>query len=130
MLLEFESTKAKESFVDLCTNNATLLAKINPKAHIRPCTFTMIFCFIPCDRQFDPSNTNHLRNLEHENDLPPGTVISAAWCKHPEKRSPNQSTATLKVQCTSPDSANRLITSHICVEDHLVNVHKDIWLPI
>ena len=36
----------------------------------------------------------------------------------------------LKVLCASPDATNLLITGCICINDQLVNVHKDIQLSI
>ena len=130
ILLEFESAASKDSFVNLCDKNPSLLQEIGPKARIRPRTFSTIFRFVPCRGQFDPSNGTHLRNIERENDLEEGSIVSAAWCKRPEKRSPNQSTATLKVACRNPETANKLLTGRIRVEDHLVNVRKDLRIPI
>ena len=129
MLLEFESAASKESFVNLCDKNTFLLSKIGPKVHIRPCTFPIIFCFVPCKGQFDPSNSAHLCNIDRENDLADGSIASASWCKCPEKRSPNQTTVTLKVACVNLETANQLLTGRICIEDHLVSVHKDLHIP-
>ena len=58
------------------------------------------------------------------------SIAAASWCKHPDRRSPGQTTATLKVTCANPDVANRLLTGHIRVNDHLVNVRKDLCIPI
>ena len=55
------------------------------------------------------------------------SIVAASWYKHPDRRSPNQSTATLKVACTNP---NQLLTSCIQVDDHLVNVRKNIYILI
>ena len=90
----------------------------------------MIFRFVPCNGTFDPSDNAHLRNIERDNDLPTNSILTASWCKRPDKRSPNQSTATLKVACSSPDLANRFLTGQIRVDDHLVDVRKDIRIPI
>jgi hypothetical protein len=130
LLLEFESAASKDKFVRLCDKNTFLLAEISPKARIRPRTFSVIFRFVPCQGQFDPSNSAHLRNIERENDLADGSIASASWCKRPDKRSTNQSTATLKVACSSPEAANLLLTGRIRVEDHLVSVQKDLRIPI
>ena len=110
--------------------NTFLLSEIGPKAHICPHTFNVIFRFVPCQGQFDPSNSAHLRNIERENDLVDSSIASASWSKHPEKRSPNQSTATLKVACLNPEAANQLLTGCIRVEDNLVNVRKDLCIPL
>ena len=85
---------------------------------------------MPCSGLFYPSLEAHLQEVEAEKDLPPNSIVSATWCKRPEKRSPNQKTATLKVFCTNPKAANMFITERIHVDNHLVNVHKNIKLPI
>jgi hypothetical protein len=54
--LEFDTDASKDSFVNLCTKNPFLLSEISPRAQIRPCTFLVIFWFIPCQGQFDPSS--------------------------------------------------------------------------
>ena len=51
-------------------------------------------------------------------------------CSSDLRRAPNQATATLKVACSTPDSANRLLTGRIQVDDHLVDVHKDIRILV
>ena len=129
MLLEFESSDAKDNFAVICANNPSLLSVINPKARIRPCTYAIICRFVPCLGQFDPSIDDHLRNIERENDLSVGSITAASWCKRPDKRAPNQSTATLKVACSNPETANRLLTGRIRIEDHLVSVRKDLRIP-
>ena len=86
--------------------------------------------FVPCSGQFDPDNEVHLREVEVENNIPPKSIASAVWCKCPEKRSPNQKTATPKVLCTNPETANLFITGRIRIDDHLVTIHKDIKLPV
>ena len=129
ILLEFESDLSKDQFIKMCTSYPKLLVETNSKAHICPHTYTTIFCFVPCSGQFDPGNAEHLQKLECDNDLPSESISSASRCKHLEKRSSNQKTATLKVICVNSTSANLLITGCIWVADQLVNVHKDIHQP-
>ena len=128
--LEFDSAESKSLFKKICASNLALLAEFSPKAHICPRTYAIILRFVPCDGLFNPSLESHLREVKIEINLPPNSIVSASWCKRPEKRSPNQKTATLKVLCASPEAANRFITGRIRVNDHLVTVHKDIKLPI
>lgn len=130
MLLEFKSVKSKINFKKICASKPELLAKFNHKAHIRLHTYTVIMRFVPCSGQFDPSNAAHLREAEAKNDIPPDSIVSAVWCKRPDKRSPNQKTVMLKVLCASPEAANLLLTGQIRIDDHLVTIHKDIKLPI
>ena len=75
LLVEFESAASKDSFVKMCDRNTVLLQEINPKARIRPRTFSIIFRFVPCQGQFDPSSGAHLRNIERENDLAEGSIV-------------------------------------------------------
>ena len=84
MLLEFESSKAKTRFVDICDKNASLLREVSPRARIRPQSYAVIFRFVPCKGPFDPNSEEHIRNIEKENDLNPNSIISASWCKRPE----------------------------------------------
>ncbi|KAI9452458.1 hypothetical protein F5148DRAFT_966344, partial [Russula earlei] len=95
-----------------------------------PCTFSVIFHFIPSQGQFDPCISEHLHNIEQDNDLPTGSIASASWCKCLEKRSPGQFMATLKVTCSSLEAANHLLTGCIHVEDHLTNACKYLRIPI
>ena len=129
-LIEFDSADSKSSFVDMIDKNNFLLRKLNPKVRIRPRTYAVIFRFIPCNGPIDPSSDEHLRNIEIENDLPGNSIIAASWCKHPDRRSPNQTTATLKVACSSPDMANQMLTGRIRIDDHLVDVRKDLHIPL
>jgi len=57
-------------------------------------------------------------------------ITSASWCKKPEKYSPGQSSANLKVQCANTETANHLLNERIRVEDHLVSIHKDLRQPV
>ena len=130
LLLEFDSAESKDKFTEMIANNSFLLSKLSPKARICPRTYPVIFRFIPCNGTFDPSLNDNLRSVERENDLPTNAIIAASWCKRPDRRSPNQTTAILKVACANPDVANRLLTGRIRVDDHLVTVRKDLRIPI
>ena len=114
----------------MINKNDFLLKELSPKACIRPRAYTVIFRFVPCRGSFDPSLVEHLRNIEKENDLQSNSISTASWCKHPDERSPGQTTATLKVACANPDVANHLLTGCIRVDNHLVVVKKDIPIPI
>ena len=110
--------------------NDFLLKELSPKACIRPRAYNVIFRFIPCGGSFDLSLEEHLCNIEKGNDLQANSISTASWCKHPNKRLPGQTTATLKVACANPDVANHLLTGHIRVDGHLVIVKKDICIPL
>ena len=130
MLLEFDLAESKIQFADMIDKNPALLVEISLKAHIRPQTYAVIFCFVPCSGPFYPSLDEHLCNIKSKNDLPANPIVAASWCKCPNRRVPSQTMATLTVACTNPDVVNCLLTGQIRVDDHLVNVHKDIRIPI
>lgn len=107
-----------------------LLTEIRPKVHIYLHSYSVIFCFVPHNMPFNPYNDEHLCSIEKENELPAHSIITASWCNHPDKRWPNQTSTTLKVACNNLDTAKWLLTGCISIKDHLVNVCKDIWIPI
>jgi hypothetical protein len=113
ILLEFDSPESKVLCTDLCNGNPQLLYEISPKAWICPSAYMVIFHFVPCNGEFNPSDSAHLHNIECDNDLPANLINAVLWCKHPDKHTPNQATATLKVACSTPNSPNRLLTGHI-----------------
>jgi hypothetical protein len=128
-LIEFNNADTLALFTQYCEDHNLLLC-ICQSARIRPRTFPVILRFVPCDGSFDPNNRDHLRKVESENDLPQSSISSAAWCKRPELRSPNQFTANLKVRCASADAANQLLRDRIRVEGNLVSARKDLKMPI
>ena len=130
ILLEFDSAESKVRLVDMVNKDTHLLNEINPKVHIQRWTYVVIFRFVLCTGIFDPSIDDHLCDLEKENDLPANSIAAASRCKHPDRRLPSQTTTTLKVACVNPDVANQLFTGCICIDNHLINVHKDIWIPV
>ena len=130
VLLKFDSVDSKAKFEKICVEKPEFLSEFNLKARIHPCTYAIIMCFVLCSGQFNPGNDAHLREVAAKNDIPPNTIALATWCKRPENRSPNQKSVTIKVLCTSPESANLFIIGRIQIDNHLANVHKNIKLPI
>ena len=114
LLLEFDFTNSKAPFAEIIEKNDFLLKELSPKAWIRPWAYTVIV----------------LCNVEKENNQPVSSITTASWCKCPYRRSPGQTIATLKVACTNPDAANCLLTGHIWVNDHLINIRNDLCIPI
>ena len=130
LLLEFDSADSKSQFAEMIEKNNFILKELSPKACIRPRTYAVIFRFVPCNGSFDPNKEDHLCDIEKDNDLQANSISAAKWCKRPNRRSPGQTTATLKVACTNPDIANSLLTGRIRVANHLVHVRKDLCIPI
>ncbi|KAF8808116.1 hypothetical protein BYT27DRAFT_7030340, partial [Phlegmacium glaucopus] len=78
-------------------------------ATIKAKGYNLIFKFVPCTGNFDPSDANCISDLESSNNLQPGSISSATWLKRLDRRSPSQKVASLKVVCSSPETANHLL---------------------
>ena len=128
VLLEFESSEAKAHFMNVCNKNILLLHETSPRARIWSCSYVVIFCFISCNILSTLKMMSIFATLRKKTISwliclfqPPGANV-------PKIGPPI--TAMLKVACTDSETANKLLTSCIHVNDHLINVHKDIWIPI
>ncbi|KAF8811844.1 hypothetical protein BYT27DRAFT_7032797, partial [Phlegmacium glaucopus] len=78
-------------------------------AAIKAKGYNLIFKFVPCTGNFDPSNAVCIADLETSNNLQPGSISSATWLKQVHRCLPNQKVASLKVVCSSPEAANHLL---------------------
>jgi hypothetical protein len=127
VLLEFDS----DACANLFKKHAdSILPRLCPSARIRPRSYPLIFRFVPCRGDFDPDLNEHIRNIELDNGADPKAITSASWCKRPDMRSPNQQTANLKVYCSSAENANFFLKERIRVLGEIVNVRKDIRMPV
>ncbi|KAF8815312.1 hypothetical protein BYT27DRAFT_7080241, partial [Phlegmacium glaucopus] len=86
-----------------------LPSHLGSSAAIKTKGYNVIFKFVPCTGNFDPKDANCISDLESSNNLLPGSISSATWLKRTDRRSPNQKVATLKVVCSSPETANHLL---------------------
>lgn len=85
ILVEFDTQESKSCFIKLCNDKPGLLTKLSPNAQIRLQKYPVIFKFVSCNGIFDPTIKQHLKDLEEENNLTPNSIMSAEWCKKPEK---------------------------------------------
>ncbi|KAF8803183.1 hypothetical protein BYT27DRAFT_7030869, partial [Phlegmacium glaucopus] len=84
---------------------------------------------------FDPKDANCISDLESSNNLLPGSISSATWLKcnllkRTDRHSPNQKVATLKVVCSSPETANHLLCEKFFIEGQAIIAHKDLHEPL
>ena len=126
ILVETDTEASAELFKK---HSTSILSNLCPTADIRQRSYALIFKFVPCSGNFDPSDDANLREIESDNGAPPNSIVSASWCKRPDLRSPNQQTANLKVCCASPESANHYLRERIRVHGELVNVRMDLRMP-
>jgi hypothetical protein len=89
-------------------------------------TYIVIARFVPIS--FDPTTT-HLRELEDMVDLLAGSIQEASWIKHPSKCMGHQKVANLRILCTTPEVANRLINRPMYISGSRLCIQKDIRTP-
>ena len=129
-LVKLDSPASATCFRSYCTDFDLLTAHLGLSASIKSKAFNLVFRFIPCDGAFDPSDQEHIAAIELDNNLTLGSISSASWLKRPERRSPNQKVASLRVACTSPEAANHLLRERVYVEGVVVDIRKDLREPI
>jgi hypothetical protein len=120
------SPAAATRFRTYCTQFDLLTSSLGVSARVKNKAYNLVFRFVPCQSSFDPSDPDNISTIESENGLEPGSILSASWLKSPERRSPNQHVASLKVVCLSPEAANHLIRERVYVAGHVVNIRKDL----
>lgn len=129
-LFELDSPKSAERFKDRCSSTDLVTKHFGTSAKVKAKHFNLIIRFVPCDGTFDPADPTHLTEFEKENSLKPGDVASATWIKKVDRRAPGQKVASIKLACTTPEAANKLLQGRIYVSNYSVNVRKDIREPI
>jgi hypothetical protein len=131
LLLELDSPESATRFINYTTEHFFLLeTQFGRPASIKLKSYPLIFKFVPCTNEFNPNNPDCLRELESNYNLKSNSIISANWLKRPDRRAPNQQVASLKVSCSDPHTANRLLTEKVFIDGHVITVIKDIREPI
>ncbi|KIM73080.1 hypothetical protein PILCRDRAFT_15528 [Piloderma croceum F 1598] len=118
-LFELNSPAAADRFHSYCVEFDLLTASLGVSVCVKDKAFNLVFRFVPCQSSFDPSDPDHISAIKTENGLDPGAISSASWLKKPERRSPNQNVASLKVTCSSPEAANHLLRERVYIAGHL-----------
>ena len=130
VLFELNSPAAAARFRSYCSEFNLLTSYLGRAAHVKNKAYNLVFRFVPCQGNFDPYDLDHIATIETENGLAAGSITSASWLKKPERRSPNQHVASLKITCSSPEAANHLLRERIYVAGHVITVRKDLREPI
>jgi hypothetical protein len=130
-LLDFDTPDSAERFLSYTSTHIFLLSLyFGISAIIKPRNYPLIMKFVPCTGEFNPKDDKHIADIEASSNLKKGAIVSANWIKRPDRRSPNQQVATLKVNCADPQSANHLLCEKVAIQGHIVTVLKDIHEPI
>ena len=105
----------KEAAAWLCEpdNETTFLTKLDVTVLIKDRTFPILVPRVPLS--FDPSNQEHLREVECTNDQPPGVLRKAHWIKPAYGRHPKQNYAYATFVLSSAMEANCLIRDRMYV---------------
>ncbi|CAG7850087.1 SubName: Full=Uncharacterized protein {ECO:0000313/EMBL:CCA76396.1} [Serendipita indica DSM 11827] len=99
------------------------------EVQIIPRTYRLTIRFAPVG--WSPEDDEALRAFETENRLPTNSVYAASWIKNPANRYKGQSFANVKMTCTLPEVANRLILGPTRINDHVVKVQKEqAFIPL
>jgi len=107
-------------------NRETIAKLFHPGCFFHDRPYPLIIRFVPLSVDLSDET---LRDLEAAHDLPPESLREAAWIKDPKRRSPRQEVANIKVVCSTPEAANKLLTSVVRLGDRIVNVQKETKEP-
>ncbi len=94
-------------------NEFTFIHELDLNANIKDRVYPILVPRIPIS--FDPSNQDHLREVESTNNLAPETIKNARWIKPEYRRSHRQKFAYATLTLNSALEANRLIRDGIYV---------------
>ncbi|KZP07938.1 hypothetical protein FIBSPDRAFT_759750, partial [Athelia psychrophila] len=78
----------------------------------------------------NPTNPDHLRQFETQNNLEAYSIVSMAWCCPIEKRAANQAFAMATAIVTCPRIGNRLLQESIYVGEKHISIRKDECHPM
>lgn len=130
LLLELDSVESANRFRYYITTNQDLAEKFGPEAAISKQTHKLIFRFIPCDGDFNPSDPNHIREVEERAGIEPFSIKSMTWCRPENKRAPNQSFANASVIVNSARAGNQLLHGDLYICDKRITIQKDVRHPV
>ena len=129
MLLKFKSKDYADHFNTYCRDN-NLLKQICNTVKIQQRTYRVVMKFVPCNGSFSSEDKAQLCTIEAKHKLDKGVIVVTSWIKKPERQSPRQKTANVKVLCATPSVAKRLLMEHVFIANSHVVITKDIQEPI
>jgi hypothetical protein len=110
---------------DVC---AAFADGFGPTVTIKERNFPVVVECIPV--QFDTSTKHAISRLEHDNNLPAGSISSGRNIRPPARRSQGQQHAHVVLQFKTKDSANLCIKNPIVVEGKLCDARKLAKKPV
>lgn len=103
------------------------IQEFDPNAAVKRRNFPIILKFVPIE--WNPDSQDELRDLETRHGLEANTITSAAWIKDPTKCRTAQVVANVKLMCSSPSTANKIIIGPTYLGGRAISAHKDIKEP-
>ncbi|KAJ6512614.1 hypothetical protein C8R45DRAFT_771032, partial [Mycena sanguinolenta] len=98
------------------------VAALGGSVTYRARSVTLIAEMVPVDLQIEVAGT--WRIIESDSGLEEGAIVGGRWVKAPQRRSPGQRVAHLKVDFTTPEAANHVIDHGIYWQGRRINVCK------
>ncbi|KZP05443.1 hypothetical protein FIBSPDRAFT_967267 [Athelia psychrophila] len=129
LLLESDTVDSATRFRSYIATRQDL-KEISPDATISEQPHKLVLRFIPCNGNFDPTNSNHLCEFENYNNLEAHSIASMAWCHPIEKCAANQAFATATALVTCPRVGNRVLQESIYIGDKHNSIRKDERQPL
>jgi hypothetical protein len=126
-VIEFQTPEAA-NYLKNKKNKEKFIQALEPNASIKERTYSVIIQFVPLT--FNIDSTEHLRDLETENNWSQNTITLARWIKPPAKRNPSQRVAHLLLILNDPKSANEGIRDGITLNQNILQVKKNKREPI
>ncbi|KAG2153825.1 hypothetical protein DEU56DRAFT_718519, partial [Suillus clintonianus] len=103
LIIELTSTEAAK-WVHIPENRIKITEALGIPATIKEHRFSVIVPFLPVSSNIE--ETNWLRTVEEENDMPLGAIESANWIKPRQRRVPDQRVAHAIIHFANPSAAN------------------------
>lgn len=129
----------KKLLIETDTRETAVWLKANATRVIQPLVgqpIKVLGRLYPVVARFMPvlfkTNEEGARELEINANLPAQSISHVMWIRNPERRTPGQNFANVKVYCRSAEAANTLVlgSGRIAHMGSILRIHKDIRTPI
>lgn len=127
LLIELDTAEGAD-WLKKDTPRVTFLSNIGSGANIKDRSYQIIAHFVPI--QFDPDNTDQLRDYETFNGLEPLSILKAEWIKPIKDRKPSQRVATMRIFHRDAISANKILKEGASVLNKRIDPRKPKKEPI
>ena len=110
------------------TGQSELVKQLDSSVSFRNRTYPIVVEYLPIQTQIEQEG--FLRQVEHENTLPPESLASIRWIKAPTRRSKEQRKAFALLHTTDADVANNILRDGLCINNQRITIRKDKKEPL